>query len=163
MSGGKTDGVSRRGFVKGTAAAAGAFGVTSFSFVPAGALGQDGQVPPSERIGIALVGCGGMGQGNLANCARHPDVQVTAVCDAWGSRLAAAGRKYTGAKTYPDHRELLQDNHVEELAFESRAGSHLITSFSETLVVCLSAALLIGLLTVRRYLGSGRPINACRR
>jgi predicted dehydrogenase len=112
MSGGKTEEVSRRRFVKGTAAA-GAFGVTSFSFIPAGALGQDGQTPPSERIGIGLIGCGGMGQGNLANCARQPDVQVTALCDAWGSRLEAAGRKYAGAKKYPEHDELLQDKDVD--------------------------------------------------
>ena len=39
---------------------------------------------------LALIGCGGMGQGNLANCARQPDVQVVGVCDVWQPRLDAA-------------------------------------------------------------------------
>jgi hypothetical protein len=37
-------------------------GVTAPYVVPARALGKDGQTPPSERIEVVLIGCGGMGQ-----------------------------------------------------------------------------------------------------
>ena len=63
---------SRRDFLK-TAAAA----ITAPYFVPATVLGAAGQPPPSGRIRLGLIGCGGMGRANLNNCAEYPDVVVT--------------------------------------------------------------------------------------
>ena len=98
--------VDRRGFLRNSAAT-GALGIGMFHFVPAAALGAADAAPASERIGVALIGCGGMGQGNLANCARSPDVQVVGLCDVWTPRVEAAGRRYAGAKKYHDYQELL--------------------------------------------------------
>ena len=45
--------VNRRAFMEGSAA-----GVAAFSIVPRHVLGL-GQPPPSEKLGAALIGCGG--------------------------------------------------------------------------------------------------------
>ena len=53
-------GLTRRDFVK-----VGAASVAAPTIIPASALGRAGRPAPSERITMALVGCGGMGRGNL--------------------------------------------------------------------------------------------------
>lgn len=103
--------VSRRGFVRG--AAAGAASLAAPAIVPATALGRAGLAPANERIQIGLIGAGGMGRGNLNNCAKYPDVAVTAVCDVWKQRLEAVTAKYPAAKPYHDYRELLGRDDVE--------------------------------------------------
>ena len=60
------------------------------TLVRASALGNDAQPAASERISLGIIGVNGMGRANLENCARHPDVEVTAICDVWQERLDAA-------------------------------------------------------------------------
>ena len=50
----------RRTFLRGAAAA-----LTTPFFVPASALGRQDRPAASERITMALIGCGGMGGANL--------------------------------------------------------------------------------------------------
>jgi predicted dehydrogenase len=69
-------GLSRRKFIHCTAAA-----VAGFNLVPRHVLGGPRFVPPSEKINLAIVGCGGQGQTNLRALFNHPDVQVIAVAD----------------------------------------------------------------------------------
>lgn len=45
------------------------------------ALGSTRSVPPSEKVTFALIGCGGMGRGNLADFVRLPDFQCVGLCD----------------------------------------------------------------------------------
>jgi predicted dehydrogenase len=76
--------------------------------VPATALGRAGAVAPSDRINIGIIGVNGMGRGNLANCARHADVAITAICDVSTERRDAALALHKDtAKGYRDYRELL--------------------------------------------------------
>jgi len=103
---------SRRGFLQNTAI--GAAGVALPYVVSAGALGKDDKPPPSERIQIGLIGCGGMGQGNLAACASQPDVVVMAACDVWKARRdAVVARHQATAKPYHDYREMLAQKNVD--------------------------------------------------
>ena len=60
---------SRRAFL-GAAAA----GAAVPYFVPASALAAPGQPGANDRIQLGLIGSGGMGRSNLANCAKYPDV-----------------------------------------------------------------------------------------
>ena len=76
--------VSRRDFLRDTAI--GSAGVAVPYLVSARALGKEDKLPASERIQVALIGCGGMGQANLGACAGQADVAVTAVCDVWKTR-----------------------------------------------------------------------------
>lgn len=103
------DDFSRRRFLRGSAA-----GLAVPYVVPAGVLGRDGKTPPSERLRIGLIGCGGMGLANLGACASQKDVEVTALCDVWSSRLRAAATRFVPApRTFHDHHEFLTSDVVD--------------------------------------------------
>ena len=61
--------ISRRGFLKGTAA-----GVAAFTIVPRHVLGGAGNVAPSDTFGGALIGCGGRGPGTFSDLKGRPSV-----------------------------------------------------------------------------------------
>ncbi len=71
---------------------------------------------PNDRPGVALIGCGGMGQGDAENATRFGD--IVAVCDVDQSHAEAAAKRFTkNGKTpdkYGDFRKLLErdDIHV---------------------------------------------------
>lgn len=71
---------SRRNLLKRSALAAGAVACAPF-IVPSRALGLDGNVPPSERVNLAVIGVGGMGGADLSNFLQLPNAQVVALCD----------------------------------------------------------------------------------
>lgn len=63
--------------------------VTAATVVPRRVLGGVQEVPPSERLNVAIVGTGGQGITNLKELLRHPDVQIAAICDVaefWDNR-----------------------------------------------------------------------------
>ncbi len=105
--------LSRRHFL-GNTATAGAVGLSAPYFVPAGALGKGGAPGANDKIHVGLIGCGGMGRGNLRNCAKHDDVAVAALCDVQQARLDATVKQYEGKpKPYRDYRELLAADDVD--------------------------------------------------
>ncbi|NQT15454.1 MAG: Gfo/Idh/MocA family oxidoreductase [Planctomycetes bacterium] len=108
-----SDRLSRRTFV-GRSATAGAVGLSAPYFVSAKALGGEGKPGANDKIQIGLIGCGGMGRGNLRNCAAHDDVAVTALCEVQQPRLNATLEQYKeSAKPYRDYRELLAAEDVD--------------------------------------------------
>lgn len=105
--------LSRRDFVR-TTAAAGAAGTAVPYLVPGTALGRGDAPAASERIGVGLIGCGGMGRGNLGNCARHADVAVVAACDVWKPRRdQVVAQHKQSCKPYEDYRRLLEQKDVD--------------------------------------------------
>jgi hypothetical protein len=48
---------------------------------PSHVLGGSGQVPPSERLNVAVIGTGGQGVTNIKALLTHPDVRIVAICD----------------------------------------------------------------------------------
>ena len=68
--------ISRRRFISATTAA-----LAAPTFIPAGALGQNGRPAPSNRIVIGIVGWGMMGPGNTQGLMAEKDCQVVAACD----------------------------------------------------------------------------------
>ena len=58
-------------------------------------------------IRTAVVGLGKMGLSHLAILRTHPDINVVAVCDTFGTMLNGLSR-YTGLKTYSNYTELLE-------------------------------------------------------
>jgi len=104
---------SRRDFIRNAVATAAA-GVTAPYFVSAHALGSPGKPGANDRIQLGLIGAGGMGTGNLANCAKYPDVVVTGICDVWKRKrdLLVAKHKES-AKPYHDYREMLQQKDID--------------------------------------------------
>jgi predicted dehydrogenase len=69
-------GLSRRLFMRRTATA-----VAAFSLVPRHVLGGPKFVAPSERINLAIIGCGGQGRTNVRALFSHADAQIIAVAD----------------------------------------------------------------------------------
>lgn len=71
-------------------------------------------VAPSERVRLALVGCGGMGNRHLDSLVRRTDCQVVAVCDVYTPRaVAAAQRVGSGCDWYQDYRRVLDRDDID--------------------------------------------------
>src|SRR5215470_14375708 len=68
--------LSRRKFLGATATA-----VAGITLVPRHVLGGPKFVPPSEKVNIAIVGCGGQGQVNARNLFDQADAQIIALAD----------------------------------------------------------------------------------
>jgi predicted dehydrogenase len=93
--------------------------------VPAAALGRDGQVAPSDRINLGVIGVNGMGRANLANCANYGDVVVTAICDVSRERREKALALYKNTATgHNDYRELLARRDVDAVIIASPPHWH---------------------------------------
>lgn len=111
--------ISRRSFFRRTASIAAATGLP-YWFVQrelALAAEQNAAAPKStnDRPGIALIGCGGMGTGDLQNASRFGN--VIAVCDPkQNAREAVAKRFSTDGKTVEavnDFRKILENKAVD--------------------------------------------------
>jgi predicted dehydrogenase len=90
---------TRRQFV-GTAGAA----VGACLVVPRHLLAASGQTPPSEKLNIAGVGVGGMGQHNLGQCR---DENIVALCDVDADYAGKTFAQYPRAKRYKEFRVML--------------------------------------------------------
>lgn len=97
--------ISRRGFLKGSAAAAGlCFGMPTI--VPAQVLGAEA---PSNKITVACIGVGGQGLYNLRGFLHRDNTRIVAVCDCDKTHLQQ-GLKTAGLDAdagYTDFREVL--------------------------------------------------------
>jgi hypothetical protein len=67
--------MNRRDFLAGAAAA------TAFTIVPRHVLGGNGNIAPSEKVNVAIIGTGGQGIVNMKQLFNEPDVQIAALCD----------------------------------------------------------------------------------
>ncbi|MDZ7370177.1 MAG: Gfo/Idh/MocA family oxidoreductase [candidate division KSB1 bacterium] len=94
---------SRRSFLKGAAV-----GAAAFTIVPSTVFGQKkgkGKKAPSDRLNIAAVGVGGMGQNNVRACETE---NIVALCDVDEVYAGEVFKKYPQAKIYRDYRVMLE-------------------------------------------------------
>jgi len=98
--------LTRRQFVASSSAALAA--AATVSFVPRHVLGGPNFVPPSEKIQLAIIGCGHQGGGIGRTIGRHQYVQVTACCDVYmtDGRTKAVRENFPDAKQFQDFREM---------------------------------------------------------
>ncbi|NLH17500.1 MAG: Gfo/Idh/MocA family oxidoreductase [Phycisphaerae bacterium] len=68
--------INRRQFIAGSA-----FAAASFTLLPRFVLGGPKFIAPSDKIYIALIGCGGQGRTNARGLFDHADAQIVSVCD----------------------------------------------------------------------------------
>jgi predicted dehydrogenase len=106
--------IHRRQFLKRAAGAA------VFPYVvSASALGNAGNVTPSEKITVGCIGVGPQGNGVMRNFLRQKDARVVAVCDVKSNVLKATqdrvNKHYqgTGCSTYKDFRKLLARDDID--------------------------------------------------
>ena len=118
--------ITRRGFLRRATTAAGA-ALAGPIVVPSSVFGADGQVAPSNRITIGMIGMGRQVVAyNLRPFVQWPDTEVVAVCDAdrWRmeiarDRVATAGGKrrdigqFKPCPRYTDFREVLARDDVD--------------------------------------------------
>jgi len=120
-------GLSRRGFLKRTAATAAA--AAGFPYViPGRALGLDGAVAPSNRVTIGFIGIGKMAKGHLGSFLNDRDVQVMAICDVWKNQREEQAQRamdhyaareetasYQGVDNYADYREMCARTDIDAM------------------------------------------------
>ena len=81
---------SRRGFLK-AAAVASPFFIGGCANLCAASYPPGRRPAASDRINLAVIGCGGMGGANLNQFLQDPRVQVTLVCDPiFGPKIGRA-------------------------------------------------------------------------
>ncbi len=122
MSTPRHDSVTRRSFLKATAATSAV--IAAPTIVPSTVFGADA---PSNRINLGFVGIGKQSSGHLGYFLGKPGNQVVAVCDVEKSRLelaksttekkyASLGREsYKGCAAYNDHRELVARKDIDAI------------------------------------------------
>jgi len=108
--------ISRRRFLAGSLT-----GFVAAPFVvPSIVLGKDGQLAPSERITIGMIGVGGRGMSSIQVMQPLPDHQIVAICDCRRDRAVRAHDvvsqmyaerttqgSYKGCSLYGDFRDVL--------------------------------------------------------
>lgn len=115
--------VTRRRFLAGTLAA-----VAAPRLIPSSALGRDGNLPPSERITIGMLGVGNRGSGSLRAMRPLPDHQVVAIADCRRDRAELAQQLvhsfyaervghqgYKGCEIYNDFREVIGRDDIDAI------------------------------------------------
>ena len=105
---------TRRRFLKTASVLA-----TAPYFAPATSLGLSGSIPPSDRIVMGAIGCGGKGQHNTDQFLKDPRVQFVAACDVDQNHLKTAAEKINkhygneDCAMFGDFRELIKRSDID--------------------------------------------------
>jgi len=99
----KLNEVSRRDFVKSTTA-----GAAAFTILPSFTIGGLGHVPPSDKLQIAAIGCGGEGENDIQHYADAPqkNAVISCLCDVDDRQAAPRIKQFPKAAFYHDWREM---------------------------------------------------------
>ncbi len=85
---------------------------------------------PNDEVTIGIIGCGGMGNGNMRNFLNIPGVRVVAVCDVDSRHLASAKATADGhyqnedCKAYPHYHDLLAHNGLDAVCVATPDHMH---------------------------------------
>jgi len=93
------DQLDRRGFLRGASVAT--------------ALSYSRAMGANDKIRLGVIGIGDRGSGDMGNFLRNPDVQVVALCDLYDAHLNRAKQRAPDAKTFSDHRALLDSKDID--------------------------------------------------
>ena len=110
--------ISRRSFIRKCAITSAATGLPLWFVQRELAEAAEQAVPglpaPNDRPGIALIGCGGQGSGDLQNAARYGN--VVALCDVKENQRGGLANRYTqngkAPATFTDFRKVLESKEV---------------------------------------------------
>jgi len=99
----KSGSVTRRDFVKITTS-----GAAAFTILPSFTVGGLGHVPPSDKLHIAAIGCGGEGESDIHHYATAPknNAVISCLCDVDDRQAAPRIKEFPKAAFYHDWREM---------------------------------------------------------
>lgn len=117
---------SRRGFFRTSAAAVAATALPAWFVEECEARQQPAK--DKDKPGVALIGCGGMGRGDVQNASRFG--RVVALCDLDEKQLAAAAKTYPKAATFADFRKLLESKDVDVVICATVDHWHVLVSMA---------------------------------
>lgn len=105
--------ISRRGFI-----GAGATAAVGTTLAAVSASADDKKVSANDKVNIALIGCGGMGGGDLRDHLKTGEANCLAVCDVDSRHSASKAdqvEKETGKRpdVYKDFREVLDRKDID--------------------------------------------------
>ena len=102
-----------------------ATGATAASILPRHILGAP-HVPPSEKFGTALIGCGGRGPGTYSQLCKGLDVELVGACDVDTNKAKrfSLARSKGKAETYQDFRRLLERKDLDLVAIATPPHWH---------------------------------------
>lgn len=110
--------ISRRTALKATAAT-----FTAPMFIPASALGKDGNVAPSERVNVGLIGLGARCQRIATDTLKNvPTINIAAVSDCLASRLdtfTAVVNPDAKWNRYTEFREMIETENLDGVFIET--------------------------------------------
>ena len=98
---------TRRKFLKKTIA-----GSAAFFIVPRHVLGR-GFIPPSDKLGVAAIGIGGRGAGNLTNSFASNNASIVALCDVDDRRAKTIREQFPEAPYMRDYRDMLEKHNKD--------------------------------------------------
>jgi predicted dehydrogenase len=67
----------------------------------------------NERVQLGLIGCGERGRYDMGNFVKTGKTDVVALCDIYGNNIDAAKNVAPNAKSFGDHRQLLEMKEVD--------------------------------------------------
>ena len=94
--------MKRRKFVEVSGGA-----LAGITIVPRHVLGGSGYVPPSDKLNIAAIGCGGKGAVNIALSYNDGSDNIVALCDVDDRMAVKARSQFPSSPYYRDYREML--------------------------------------------------------
>ncbi|MEC7799991.1 MAG: Gfo/Idh/MocA family oxidoreductase, partial [Verrucomicrobiota bacterium] len=147
---------TRRSFLNKSAT-----GATAATILPRHIFGAP-HVPPSEKYGTALIGCGGRGPGTYSQLCKGLDVELVGACDVnidKAKRFSQA-RSKGKAESYQDFRKLLERKDLDLVAIATPPHWHAYISIS-----CAEAGMdVLCEKPMTRFVAEGRAVvNAFKR
>jgi len=106
--------IKRRTFLKHAAVAGAGVMVLRSGLLAAGKS-------PSDKLNIAVIGCGGRGWGDLQGVRSE---NIVALCDVNSKNLAKAAKAFPDAKTHEDWRKCLEQKDIDAVVCASTDHTH---------------------------------------
>lgn len=122
-------------------------------------LGGARQPPATERVVVALIGCGGRGEG-LLSIRDDPRCALAAVCDVDQKRLAAARQRIGPCDAYTDFRRILDRQDIDAVLIATPDHWHALM----TIMACQAGKDVYCEKPLAKTIGEGRAmVEAARR
>jgi hypothetical protein len=119
----KSNPITRRSFIGKTSAVA-----AGLTIVPSSVVSGLGYTPPSDKLNIAGIGIGGMGNHNLRELAKTEN--IVAVCDVDWGYSEGAFKNYPNAKKYWDYRKMYDEmgKSIDAVVIATADHTHAVTA-----------------------------------